>query len=391
MPALLASLWLVCLLVSPWVLAEDSPQDELKAVRGRIEALEKRIQDQEQARQETAQAVKSSTLEMQDARRRLKEIRSRAKVLQGQLDELTLQRATLDKTLATQRESLSRLAYRQYLGGAPQSLQLMLSGKDAGQVSRELHYLTYVSKSRGQVIADLRQNRAQLEQVSVQTEEKKKEIETLVQQTQSEEKRLQSELKQREGNLSKASGELQRSREEIEALKKNEKTLATLVSHLAREKARKNKKKREKEGKGAAVPDPLSDGVFARLKGKLRLPVIGDVTHRFGTARSDTGLSWKGIIIAAAPGEAVKAVAEGQVAYADTLRGFGKLMILDHGDGYMSLYGNNRSLSRKVGEKVEAGERIATLGSSDGGGESGLYFEIRVQGKPVDPMKWMAR
>lgn len=365
----------------------QSPQDELKAVRGRIEELEKRILDQEQSRKETAKAVRNTTREMQDARRRLKEIQSRAKLLQTQLDALATQRTQLDKALGAQRSGLSRLVYRQYLSGAPQSLQLMLSGKDAAQVSRELHYLTYVSKSRGQIIADLRSNLAQLEQVSVQTEEKKKEIEVLGQQAQAERTRVEAQLKDREGALNKVSGDLRRTREEIETLKKNEKTLAALVKHLSREKDRKARAKRAKERNS----DPAPDGVFARLKGKLRLPVMGDVTHRFGAARADTGLSWKGVIISAEPGEPVKAIAPGQVAYADTLRGFGKLMILDHGDGYMSLYGNNRALSRKAGETVEAGEHIATVGKGDLDGESGLYFEIRVQGKPVDPMKWMAR
>lgn len=385
MTRLAAILWAACLGLLCAQASAQTPQDELKAVRGRIEALEKRILDQEQARRESAKAVRHSSKEMQDAHRRLKEIHSRAKLLQTQMDELAAQRAGLDKTLTTQREVLSRLVYRQYLSGAPQSLQLMLSGKDAAQVSRELHYLTYVSKSRGRIVADLRQNLAQLEQVSARTEEKKKEVESLGQQAAAEQKRLEAELKDHEGTLSKVTGDIQRTREEIENLKKNEKTLAALVKHLTREKGRKPAARR----KGGRNPEP--DGVFARLKGKLTMPVIGDVVRRFGSARSDTGLTWKGIVVAAEAGEAVRAVADGQVAYADSLRGFGKLLILDHGDGYMSLYGYNRALHRKAGEKVEAGDRIAIVGAGDGAGESGLYFEIRVQGKPVDPMKWVAR
>lgn len=382
---LAAILRAACLVAVCGLASAQSPQEELKAVRGRIEALEKRILDQEQARRESAQAVRHTSKEMQDARRRLKEINNRAKLLQAQMDELAAQRAGLDKTLTNQREVLSRLVYRQYLSGAPQSLQLMLSGKDAGQVSRELHYLTYVSKSRGRIIADLRQNLAQLEQVSAQTEEKRQEIEILGQQAAAEQKRLESELKQSEGTLNKVSGDIKRTREEIENLKKNEKTLAALVKHLAREKGRKP------AGRRPASRNPEPDGVFARLKGRLPLPVMGDVVRRYGSARDDTGLTWKGIVIATEPGEIVRAVADGQVAYADSLRGFGKLLILDHGDGYMSLYGYNRSLARKAGEKIQAGERIGAAGSGDGAGESGLYFEIRVQGRPVDPMKWVAR
>ena len=123
----------------------------------------------------------------------------------------------------------------------------------------------------------------------------------------------------------------------------------------------------------------------------LRLPVIGELVNRFGSLRPDSGLSWKGLFISARPGREVKAVAGGRVVYADWLRGFGNLLILDHGDGYMSLYGNNESLLKAVGAEVRAGDAIALSGSSGGIPESGLYFEIRHQGRAIDPLDWIAR
>jgi septal ring factor EnvC (AmiA/AmiB activator) len=138
------------------------------------------------------------------------------------------------------------------------------------------------------------------------------------------------------------------------------------------------------------VPDASLDGTpFQQLKGRLQLPVRGELTGRYGSPRSDTGLSWRGLFIQGPAGQEVKAIAAGQVVFADWLRGFGNLLIIDHGEGYMSLYGNNESLVRRVGEKVRGGDAVATVGSSGGNATSGLYFELRHQGKPFDPLGWV--
>ena len=137
-----------------------------------------------------------------------------------------------------------------------------------------------------------------------------------------------------------------------------------------------------------AEPDESQSGsAFSSLKGKLRLPLRGEIVGRFGTARVE-GSTWKGVFIRAAAGQPVKAVASGRVVFADWMRGFGNLLIVDHGDAYLSIYGNNDSLLKQVGQSVKGGETVATVGNSGGNPESGLYFELRHQGQPIDPMKW---
>ena len=130
---------------------------------------------------------------------------------------------------------------------------------------------------------------------------------------------------------------------------------------------------------------------FARMKGHLRLPVAGELMNRFGSPRSDTGLSWRGLFIRAPEGRDVKAVASGRVVFADWLRGFGNLLIIDHGGSYMSLYGGAQSLFAQVGDVVKGGATVASAGSTGGNSESGLYFELRYQSKPFDPMTWVGR
>jgi len=116
--------------------------------------------------------------------------------------------------------------------------------------------------------------------------------------------------------------------------------------------------------------------------------VRGEVTNRYGAARKDTGLSWKGLFIRAPEGAEVKSVAKGSVVFADWLRGFGNLIIIDHGDGYMSLYGNNQSLLKNLGDDVKGGDTIAAVGNTGGNESAGLYFELRRRSQPFDPLSW---
>jgi septal ring factor EnvC (AmiA/AmiB activator) len=195
--------------------------------------------------------------------------------------------------------------------------------------------------------------------------------------------------------VARLAGDIAKGRREIGRLKRDEARLAKLVEEIARalaEKAAKSAETRRAEGKRV---DRVADAStasqpFASLKGKLRLPVRGDLMNRYGAAREESGSTWKGLFIRSVAGETVHAVADGRVVYADWLRGFGNLLILDHGTGYMSLYANNEGLLRKVGENVLGGDPVSTVGASGGQADSGLYFELRRDGKPFDPLRWVA-
>ncbi|ENO83758.1 murein hydrolase activator EnvC family protein, partial [Thauera linaloolentis] len=128
---------------------------------------------------------------------------------------------------------------------------------------------------------------------------------------------------------------------------------------------------------------------FAQLRGQLRFPVRGELVGRFGAPRAEGGTTWKGVFIRAGTGADVKAVAAGEVVYSDWLRGYGNLIIVDHGGDYLTVYGNNDTLLKEVGDAVSGGDAIASVGTSGGAGDSGLYFELRHQGRPLDPMQWV--
>ncbi|HEX9179615.1 MAG TPA: peptidoglycan DD-metalloendopeptidase family protein, partial [Burkholderiales bacterium] len=167
----------------------------------------------------------------------------------------------------------------------------------------------------------------------------------------------------------------------------DEKRLAKLVEKLTKLVAPKSS---APGTRNTRVPEPGFEGKpFGALKGSLSLPVKGELANRFGSPRPGGGTTWKGLFIRSPEGQEVRAIAAGRVVFADWLRGFGNLLILDHGQGFMSLYGNNETLFPPVGTAVRGGDVVAAVGNSGGNPESGLYFELRHQGTPLDPMNWV--
>ena len=230
-------------------------------------------------------------------------------------------------------------------------------------------------------------------QLNAKTESALKEVAQLKNAQEQERQELQKQQAERKTVLKQLAAQIKSQRGEISRLQRDEKRLSQLVERLARivpkAPARKPAAPKQKSQRNEALPEPVpGGGAFAALKGKLRLPVRGELANRFGAAREDSGVSWKGLFIRAAEGEEVRSVANGRVVFADWLRGFGNLLIVDHGDGYMSLYGNNQTLLKKAGDEVTAGDAVAAVGNSGGNPEAGLYFEIRYQSKPFDPLTW---
>jgi murein hydrolase activator len=374
--------------------ARAGPQDELKDIRGRIETLKKQLTESESSKAEVADSLKDSERAVSETSRKLYRISGQRREVNSALSRLQAQIRITENNISDEQATLSRLLYQQYIDGQSDAVKLVLTGEDPNEIARQLHYLSYVSRARAELLASLRENLAGLERLTGETRRKSSELHALQSEETLQMRRLEKEKAERQRVYAKVSDDIDKSRKQLSTLKRDEERLSQLIERLAQEAARKgNKKNNRKPGKrltNQALPNAdTGSGPFRELKGKLRLPVIGELMNRFGGQRQDSGLSWKGLFISAKPGRDVKAVAGGQVVYADWLRGFGNLLILDHGDGYMSLYGNNESLLKQVGEDAKAGDTIAATGNSGGNPDSGLYFELRYQGKPFDPIPWV--
>jgi len=265
------------------------------------------------------------------------------------------------------------LAARQALG-APDALRVALSGENPAAVSRNLHYLTYVTRASASMLAEFRAGIAQAQRLGHEAQARRERLLALEQVGRADREKLLAERRERRRVLATVAGELSRSRREIKVLRADEARLARLLAEIGR-------------ALSSQMPSQLP---FSSLRGKLSLPVRGELIGRFGAPRGGTpGTQAKGVFIRAAEGEPVRAVAPGQVVYSDWMRGFGNLLIVDHGEAYLSIYANNESLLKRVGDAVGLGEPIATTGASGGNEQTGLYFELRHFGRAFDPLRWV--
>lgn len=358
---------------------------ELRELRNRIEALQKKLQEAESSRTEAVDALKASERAISDANRRLRELALQSAHLSRELDELRLRTRDGEVALSRQQALLETMLYQQYLEGRSPPLQLLLSGEDPNRIARMLHYLTYIAQARADVIDTLRESLSELRTLARETERKASELDAAAAEEAAQKQRIEEKKAARARVLAGISREIDKQQREIGTLKRNESRLTRLVEELGRVIARKPSRLRNE-----SVPDAsLGSGPFEALKGRLKLPVRGELANRFGSPRPEGGITWKGLFIAARAGEEVRAIASGRVVFADWLRGFGNLLIIDHGGAYMSLYGNNETLYRRVGETIRAGDPIAAVGNSGGNAHSGLYFELRHEGRPLDPLRWV--
>ncbi len=365
---------------------KSSPED-LKQLRQRIDALQKDLASKEESRSEAADALRESEQAISGASRKLSELAQEQRAANGSLSQLQTRSNTVKSDIDRQQLQLAKLLYRQYVGGQHEYLRLLLNQQDPNLIARELHYYNYLSRAHIESINALRTSLEQLDELTRESHNKSLEIAAIRAEQAKQKKHLEQEKAGHKKLLANISLQVEQQRQEISKLKRDEERLSRLVERIGKLLAQKN---RVSTLSNSRLPDASTDGnPFAALKGRLSLPIRGELINRFGSQRADGGMTWKGLFIRAPSGEEVKSIAGGRVVFADWLRGFGNLMIVDHGSGYMSLYGNNESIHKRVGDSVKSGDTIAAVGNSGGNADSGLYFELRHQGKPFDPLNWV--
>ncbi|MEO1766900.1 murein hydrolase activator EnvC family protein [Thiobacter aerophilum] len=389
-----ASLILLCAVLGV-VHAAQSPAEkarELKALQGQIKELKREIENAEGNKADVLDELRQSERAISDLNRRLYDLGEALAQVNRELAASQRQAAELASRIEAQRRELAELLVEQYQSGGQDALRLLFNQQDPNQIARDLEYLDHIARARAQLIAALRADLAAAKALAQQTRDKSQTLARLEAEQRAKRLELTREAAKRRAMLARLTKEITARRQQVQRLEQDEKRLTRLIEKLARAMA-KPRPAPPRAPKGEARPQPpaAEDGAFARLKGALRLPVSGEVTNRFGAPRAETGIPWKGVFIRAPEGSPVKALAAGRVVFADWLRGFGNLLIIDHGDGYMSLYGHNQSIYKQVGDPVAQGEVVSAAGDSGGQGESGLYFEVRFQGKPVDPLQWVGR
>ncbi|WP_292966661.1 peptidoglycan DD-metalloendopeptidase family protein [Nitrosomonas sp.] len=370
-------------------------QKQLQELRTRIDTLQKDLINKKSSKTKAADTLQKSEQSINDLHKKLSLLAQQQKNTQEKLNRLQQQSIQLQDQVKTGQKQLGNLIYSQHMTKYGDYLPLLLRQRDPDKAARNFYYYSYIAQARSKNIDNLRNQLATLDTL---THERQAQNESLkqIRTKQIQQKQLLELEKNRQSEIVAAlSEEVTRQQKKIDELKQDEQRLSQLIDKLNKQLARKKSVPARSGGKSVLRNEKLPDsniehrGAFAALKGKLRLPVKGELANRFGSPRESGSIKWQGLFIRSAGGSEVKAIAGGEVIFADWLRGFGNLMILDHGSHYMSLYGNNETILKRVGSKVKSGDTIATVGNSGGNAEAGLYFELRYEGRPFDPLSWV--
>lgn len=378
----LAWLLIVTLLLVPTAGFADPEHKEkeaqLQALRKKMDALRSRLSLAEGSRRELEEQLRTSEVNIGRLATDLRDIQHRLREQEVTLRTLQKENQTLARDMNVQRRLLARQVHAAYVMGRQGQLKVLLNQEDPSTLERMLTYYGYFSRSRAEQIGLAKVRLARLQDLETTIREQTLALQRLRAQKVARKAEHEAQRQTRERVLAELRREIQAGDRTLERLSENEKQLEQLLQAL-----------REMF---ADIPGSL-DGrrPFAKSKGQLPWPSRGEIRHGFGTSRRRGNLKWQGVVIAAGHGQPVQAIHRGRVAFADWLRGLGLLIIVDHGDGYMSLYGHNQSLLKETGDWVEAGDLLATVGKSGGRSEAGLYFEIRHKGAPVDPGRWCRR
>ena len=382
--AIFVAVGLVCALA-----AHAAPKDDLSGVRERIKSLQKKVESAEDKKTDASDALKQSEQAISTANRRLRELAQQQESVGDTLSRVQRESRDTQGKIGNQQELLSQLLSHYYLHGQHDPLKILLNQEDPNQLARQLHYYTYLSRARANLIEGLRTNLAHSRELAQLYQEKKAELEQVKAEQARQKTQLEKDKQARKTVLLRINQQITSQRNEIGRLQRDEKRLTQLIERLSRLAQPRKKSSAPTRGRSLpASPEP-SGGALHQLKGKLHFPVRGELAHRFGSQREDSGATWKGWFIKSAAGQDVKCIASGKVVFSDWLRGFGNIIIVDHGDDYMSLYGNNETLYKQAGETVRAGDAVAAVGNSGGIAETGLYFEMRHRSRPFNPLGWI--
>jgi septal ring factor EnvC (AmiA/AmiB activator) len=365
------------------------PRDEeLRELRVQIDALKRELAAAEGTRVEAADALRDSETAISEANRVLRKLGAQRNGLKGELARLGGESRTLKAQLEARQGQLGGALRTRYIEGSHGYPRLILSGDDPQRIARGLVYQSYLARAQAALIAQTREDLARLAVIESATREKAAEMADVERAARAERDGMVAKVAERRQLLARHADQIRKQRRDLEMAQRNESRLARIVEALARA-AAKPAPRPEQPVPRHTDPGIPATGAFGMLKGRLPYPLRGELAARFGASGSAGAPSTKGVFIRAPGGTDVRAVAAGRVVFADWMRGYGNLLILDHGDGYLSIYGNNESVLRQVGDGVHAGDALATVGTSGGGEASGLYFETRYEGRPFDPLPWL--
>ena len=371
--ALWASLTAAAWAQSPDTL--DQTSEQIEALRAEITVIQARLASQESERDALQDALREAEVQIGELDRQLGALGQERRALQQELNALDAEGEQLRQAQRQRTDTIDTSIQQLWLLQQGGGFRVWFGDQNPQDVARNLAYFQTLIEAQQQMIADyglgleaIAENRSHIAQAETALRKQ-------ASATEATKTTLTDQRATRQATLAQISQQVQDDQQRLNLLQRDQARLNALLGELEAVAA-------------AAPPEPRMP--FADAQGTLVMPVVGTLKNRYG-ARRNADIRWRGWLIAADQGEPVRAVHGGDIIYADWLRGQGLLMVVDHGEGWLSLYAQNHSLLRGVGDRVSAGDIIAKAGASGGSETSGLYFEIRHRGEPVDPGEWIRR
>lgn len=349
---------------------QQQNREKLDDIQQAIAQQESNIFDTNKQRSALELQLKSDDLAIANVAKKINQIDKKLAETQKAILTLQSEKNRLTQAKNHQEQLLAKQLRSAYTTGQHDYLKLLLNQDKTDKIQRTLSYYQYLNQARIKEITDFNQTIAQLLEVTTEHQAKVEDLDTLKNQQILQRASLDSNKKQRSETLKILSKQLLSSQQQLNKLKAEENNLNQALNKLA-----------------AIIKAEIDLTGLSKLKNRLSWPVKGKMLHRYGSKKQGY-LTWKGVLISAPISRQVNTIHNGTILFSDWLKGYGLLTVIDHGNGYMSLYAHNQTLLKSVGDRVETGEPIALVGQSGGQESSGLYFEIRHQGKALNPKLW---
>ena len=360
-----------------WAANNKDPEQtrkELKSLNKKIAKLQKSQNKNINKRNKTQQKLKKTELKIGNISKKASKIEQELKQSKEEINTQNLRYSQLNENKKQQQGALVADLRANYTAGQQEYLKLILNQKDPQTLARHIRYYEYFQKARIGRINKFSTTMSELAEITRKLEAEAQRLETLKAQLNEQKSALKKAQSQRSLALSKLSSTISSQNQKIKASqisqKHLEKILDTLFNTLS------------------DLPKNIGEIPFQKRKGKMYWPTSGKVSNKFGSRKAQGRLKWNGVLIKAASGQGVYAIHGGRVVFSDWIRSYGLLIIIDHGNGYLSLYGHNQSIYKEAGDWITAGEKIASVGNSGGSQSPALYFEIRAGEKPINPKHW---
>lgn len=363
-------------------LADDAKVEEKKAelaeVKQKIASLQQAMKQKQSVLQKEDAVLKDVDLRINEINIKLRELDKRKQDVHEELTDLQEKSKETATSLDDEKLILAQQLRSAYISGHEEYVKLIMNQQDPAVVSRMLVYYRYLTESRVRTIAKINQHLELLSTLESAIRGRSVELKNLIVQERDRWQGLNIAYQEQKKAVEMIRGEIESNEKQIQRMHQDEQELLRLLEKL-------------QEILDELLEEEKTVTSFKALRGSLKMPADGKVIVRYGSQRNIGNLRWKGVVLAGKLGSDIHAVYAGRVVYADWMRGFGLLLIVDHGDSYLSLYGQNESLLVEEGDWVETGQSIATMGKSGGNSKPALYFEIRQNGKPQNPLLWTRR